>query len=696
VRVRRLNNLPDEIRLLLAALLNVGAFAAAYRFARARNGGGRVQAVCDAFLIYVLVQYAAVALPGVCGVLNVWSMAFVAVCAIALLTVGAVRGGLRVNSPTPPIQWDADHLGLLACALFTGGYLAAYAYLQRFIPPVATDSLVYHLPTAVQWLQTGRIGIYPSWYWNPAASYSPGTGSMFMAWWMAQAGNEVLVRFVQLPPLMFVFFLVVRLCRLTGCGRTVAGLVATAATLSRPLFSEALFQKDDLYVTAFIAAAVLALAREPLRDRLGPWRAGVALGFVLASKYTALLACPVFLFLLDSPFRAKWKARDWAIAIGIVMVMAAPWYVRNIVLSGNPLYPVDVRLPGLHLPGLFGTERDRQLRTAGGVWKMLSETYHSLPLPLIVLLAAGWLWALFAAGRTIFRDPLPRACAVGSVATLLLFLATSPHHEVRYVFPLMVLWFATAGLALARSPRPFALATAAALALLSTVTSFAATRDTRLVALIGGLAGAAAIIAAIGVGVVFLQSRVLHLRARGLAGVAAVLAAAVAMEVYIDWHAYVEQCRQLRYEVWLRPDSYPERAAVWKWVDGNLPADATIAYANTYFVYPYEGFEFSRRAGYAPVRRGLHDFLHFPRMGDRVPGDAIVERMTEVMNTDADRSTWKENLRALGARYLVIIKSDPHLSVHPPELQFALEDVRKFVPVYEDAGSIVFRIDDYK
>ncbi|MDB5174468.1 MAG: hypothetical protein JWN51_3241 [Phycisphaerales bacterium] len=678
---------------MLVALLNGGTFAAAYRFARRRGEGGTVQAVCDAFLIYFLVQYAAIGLPGVGGFLGVWSVSLVTLIAIALLMIGAQRGDGGLDRSDNASRWTADHFGLLACALFTGGYLFAYAYLQRFIPPVATDSLVYHLPTAVQWIQTGRLGIYPTWYWNPAASYSPGTGSMFMAWWMVPAGNEVFVRFVQIPPLMFVFFLVVRLCRLMGCGRTVAGLIAAAATLCRPLFSEALFQKDDLYVTAFVAAAVLALAQRPARERLGPWRVGVALGFVLASKYTALLVCPVFLFLVDSPFRARWKVRHWAVAAGLVLLMAAPWYVRNIVLTGNPLYPVDVRLPGLHFQGLFGTERDQQLRTAGGVWKMLSETYHSLPLPLIVLLAVGWLWAYITAGRAVLRDPLPRACVLGSVATLALFLATSPHHEVRYVFPLIVLWFAAAGLALAHAPARFSLAAAASLALLSTATSFAVTRDTRLIPLTCELAGAALLIAAAGVGAAFVQVYFFRLRARGLAVAAAAVATVVAMDVYVDWHAYVDQCRQLRYEVWLRPDSYPGHGPVWKWVGENVPPDATLAYANTYFVYPYEGFGYTRRVGYAPVRRGLHDFLHFPRMGDRVPGDLIVERMTQVMNSDADAATWRENLRALRAQYLVVIKSDPHLDTDPPELRFAKEDGKRFVPVFEDAQAVVFRID---
>ena len=138
---------------------------------------------------------------------------------------------------------------------------------------------------------------------------------------------------------------------------------------------------------------------EPMRERPGPWRVGVSLGLVLASKYTVLLACPIFLFLVDSPFRARWTLRQWTIAIALVALLALPWYVRNILLTGNPLYPVDVHLPGLKLAGLFTTERDQQLRTAGGVWHMLSDNYHSLPTPLIVLLLGGWAAACILGGR---------------------------------------------------------------------------------------------------------------------------------------------------------------------------------------------------------------------------------------------------------------------------------------------------------
>lgn len=665
-------------------LLNGGVFAGAYRFARLRGGNGVTQAICDAFLLTFLVEYISVALPGAAGVFSVWSMSLFAAAAALALWIGA---GTRRGS-VEPVRRDADRFGLLACGLFTAGFIGAYAWFERWAPPLATDSIVYHLPTVIQWMQTGRLGVYPSWYWNPAASYSPATGMTFMAWLMEPAGCDVFVRFVQVPPLLFIFFLTVRFCRIMGCARTAAGLLGIAATLSRSLFSEALIPKDDLFITAFVAAAVLSLPGDSLKDRLGPWRVGIAFGFVLASKYTVLLVCPVFLFMIDAPFRAHWRARQVIIAVGIVLVMAGPWYLRNVGLTGNPLYPVDVSFAGVHLRGLFATERDQQLRSAGGVWRMLAHTYHSLPAIVIALLLAGWIAACLAGGRTVLRDPLRRACAIGSVATLIVFLVTSPHHEVRYVFPFFVLWFAVLGMAVGgwvKNPRVQA-AAAFVPAAISTATSFDRAFAGNIAIFTAEALGLAAAVTAL----VRLQMRVLHLQRRSLALAALGLLVLLALTIYVCWHAYVSQYLALRPDVWAEYQ-YPRQGPLWKFVEEQLPADTTAAYANTFFVYPLYDARFQRRVIYAPVRRGLHDFWHLPRMGDRVPGDLILEAMAADMNADPDRATWIENLRAAGAAYLVIDKRE--IVPNPPELLFARGEPQVFKPVYEDPRGVVFRID---
>lgn len=729
-----MHGLPHELRLALALLLNVSTFAAAYRFARRRGCDGALQAACDAFLVFFVIQYASVALPGVLGVFNVWTMSLVALgCAAALWAAAGpspetaaaaipdcepapssagsqgrhshVLKNVRTShdAAAPPDASDIPRrvpgwLALVAGGMFVTAYVGAHAFDQRYNPPLATDALVYHLPTAVQWLQTGHLGLFPTWYWNPAATYSPATSSTFMAWLMAPTGNDVFARFVQVTPLVWIYCLAARLCRVLGCGPAVSALIGVAAAMARPLLGEAIIAKDDLFVTAFFGAAVLALAQPNLRDRLGPWRVGLAFGMVLASKYTVLLACPLFLFLADAPFRARWRVKQWAVALAVGGVLFLPWYARNAALTGNPLYPVDVKLFGVTLfEGLFGTERDQQLRTAGGVWKMLGTTYHSLPPALLAVLGAGLLAALAGAGRRVLREPLLRACLLGTVATFGIFLATSPHHEVRYMFPILLLLFGVAGLAIERwvRPAPARVAVAGAVAVVSIATGFA----TDVAGLIAGLLLPAILLTAVGVALVAMQAWWLKWDAPKLAVAAACVVVAGAMWAFVDWQAYVNRY----YE---KPDAsgaggegvplawelqYAREAPLWTFVRERLPDDASIAVANTYFVYPFLDAEYRRRVSHAPVRRGLHDFLEFPRLGDTVPGDLIVPRMTDAMNAEPDRATWLENLRRSGAQYLVIARFEHEDD--PPEARFVAKDSGRFELLFVDpAAGAVYRI----
>jgi hypothetical protein len=702
----------DEFRLAFSVLLNVVTFWCAARFTWRRGasegdlqtaGPARAgQTVCDAFLLYSIIQYVSVALPGIIGLLNAGSMSLTAAIACALLCIGAGRIG-KPKKADRTIGWAGDNfheLGFVGCFVFVAAFVGTYVWVEWSVPPVATDSLVYHLPTAVQWLQTGKLGLYPTWYWNPAATYSPATGMTFMAWLIAPMHNDVLVRFVQVPPLLWIFFLAARLCMMMGADVMLAGLMAVAATLCRALFSESIIPKDDLFVTAFVASAIIALHPANLRDRLGPWRAGGAIGMVLASKYTALIVCPIFLFLIDSPFRARLRKRDFAIAGAVVLTLAGPWYLRNLCVTGNPLYPVDVRIGGLKLfNGLFTTERDRQLRSGAGIRTMLSGTYHSLPAGLIVALAGTWLLACLRAGKGALKDPVQRTCLVGLVAVLALFLITSPHHEVRYIFPLILPWFAAATIAIVRWlpegwPR---WAAGLALAGLSTATSF----DLVLFHYVVGFALTALLVAAI---VVAIDAARLAgwLGRKHLTALGGVVVLALATWTYIDWHAWLSVYRDGVYVFWGEHERalYPEESPVWKYVRSDaVQPGATIAYVHTTLVYPLYGFDEDRRVVYAPVRRGIHDFLQLPRLGATVPGDAILTAMLRTMNTDPDRQTWMENLKRLHADYLVIVfhklqpdVSDPEPQPEPPEQTFASSDRSEFETVFQDEAGVVYRL----
>src|SRR5207302_11316081 len=100
------------------------------------------------------------------------------------------------------------------------------------------------------WRQTGRLGLFPTWFFNPANTYSPLAGSTFIAWLIAPFDMDIVARFVEVPALIVVGIGVFQLCRQMGVEPAIAGLIAAAAVLARPMFFASIMGKDDLFVAA--------------------------------------------------------------------------------------------------------------------------------------------------------------------------------------------------------------------------------------------------------------------------------------------------------------------------------------------------------------------------------------------------------------------------------------------------------------
>ncbi len=138
-----------------------------------------------------------------------------------------------------------------------------------------------------------------------------------------------------------------------------------------------------------------------MRDGLGAWRVGAGLGLLLAMKYTTLLLMPALLLMIDAPFRAGWRRRDYAAAAGVAILLAGPWYLRNFLMTGNPVFPVKA----LGLPGLFEARVSEQLRSAGGIWQTLTGRDQSLQAYLLVGVLIGLTWFVFLEWGRAAREP---------------------------------------------------------------------------------------------------------------------------------------------------------------------------------------------------------------------------------------------------------------------------------------------------
>lgn len=656
---------PDQWRLLWAAILVALPVIAGYRFARKLQP--QSGAIADAILIGYLVQYVSVGLAGLLGILTPAWLTIIGMLCCAVLWISA---GIMSADERAPVAQARSVLGIGLGAL---GFLAALIYFQRTNPPLATDALTYHLPAAVLWLQKKRIVLFQTWFFNPANTFSPLSGSMFITWLLAPMGDDSLARFVQVGPWMLIFFSVMNLARSGGAGFAAAALAGLAVVLSRPFISESILAKDDLFVAAFFLSAVAAIGRDRMCSRFRAGRIGISVGLLLATKYTAVLSLPILLLGLDAPWRARWRLRQWVVAIGSTAILAGPWYLRNLIVWGNPVFPVKVDFAGIHLAGLFSPLHARELRTLNGFWDIVTGGYYGLPASVFIFLAVIWLITLVKSGRSLLDDSLRRVMVLGPPLGLALFAFLSPQAEVRFLLPTFGLMFALCPLA---AKGKWSVGFCAIAAVFAIATSFSSANADQIVrfALWGIVVGM------IGLLIRWLEADMMRLRRPVLSFIACAIAACV---IFVRWDGYLNEYRKARLASWKAV--YPSQAAMWEFVEKNVSPQATIAYSNQFMIYPLYGFGENRRVVYAPVREDTWiSNLVFPA---GIADTDLNRAASNAANSPADLAAWKRNLRETGAEYLTVGRADD-----APEIAWADGDPAHFRKIFAGADFTVYRI----
>jgi hypothetical protein len=87
-------------------------------------------------------------------------------------------------------------------------------------------------------------------------------------------------------------------------------------------------------------------ASESARTRIRPILAGAALGVALATHHAALIVLPV---LLAGVVRG-WGVRAALVSLGVALIIPAPMYLRNLLMTHNPVYPFLISIFGGQSP----------------------------------------------------------------------------------------------------------------------------------------------------------------------------------------------------------------------------------------------------------------------------------------------------------------------------------------------------------
>ena len=228
---------------------------------------------------------------------------------------------------------------LLVLVILVGVFLPVL--ILPLYPPTQFDATAYYLPLTKTFVQTHEIGFTPT----LRVPVYPSMSEMLFAL-VFLMHDDVSIQVFQTLVMLLISM------GLYAGARAVfshqVGIWAMALWLTNPLVlwlgSVAYV---DINVTLFLAAAALSCWRW-LDSRHLAWLIVTAVfcGFAAGSKYTAIyFLVPLGLIVLHAGIRS----RDYKLAgmFGlVVLLVAAPWYVRNAYYTGNPFFPF--------FPELFG------------------------------------------------------------------------------------------------------------------------------------------------------------------------------------------------------------------------------------------------------------------------------------------------------------------------------------------------------
>jgi hypothetical protein len=271
--------------------------------------------------------------------------------------VHEVQDGRREGAP---LGWDA----LLSLALvLTAGVIRAIPSLFMAVK-VVSDGPIYHLYFAARWWKAGRLILVAAPFGENAATYFPANGDLWFTWLIASWGGDGLAKVGQAPFLLLAGASAYGCARSVGAGRS-ASLIAICWFVSAiPLFLYSFEPNvDTIFVAGYLLAAYffLRFARGEGKTSelvLGSLAAGEAIG----TKAIGVVFLPPLIVLIlaaiqlrPAPRRIK-LIRTLAVVL-VPLVSGGYWFVRNLILTGNPLYPLSVRWMGHPLwAGWYGPD----------------------------------------------------------------------------------------------------------------------------------------------------------------------------------------------------------------------------------------------------------------------------------------------------------------------------------------------------
>ncbi|MCE2902009.1 MAG: glycosyltransferase family 39 protein [Gemmatimonas sp.] len=273
---------------------------------------------------------------------------------------------LPPRSSAPPPLADLPR-GWATILLVVAVPLAVLVLVNGLSSIKGYDSFSDHIARPARWLATGRLvpGVA-----EEVVTHYPGNFELLVRWTLS-LGTDRFAFLVAYGSSAASTWVVYRLAREVDQGRVAALVSALAAASLQVLAYQSVVVYSDSFTALCLLLAtwlLLVWIREGAADRRLVFGFGLALGLAMGAKYSAGPPAVVLGLLwtwhacrdvtregFEQPLvDVRWLAPQLAWLVAGVLPGMAFWYARNLVLQGNPFYPLSVAgLPGIPLGSLL-------------------------------------------------------------------------------------------------------------------------------------------------------------------------------------------------------------------------------------------------------------------------------------------------------------------------------------------------------
>lgn len=318
------------------------------------------------------------------------------------------------------------------------GYLLVYFFYRGIsTTPWEGDSLAYHIPIA-QDLLNGRL-LSPSTDYFGLLYYPGGAETILAAFLLF----HIPLNLFNLLSWSLLFFLCLKLGERFGVPRYLAILFAASIVALPSIIRLIPTQTSDIWLAVFFTWS-LYLLQKPQKALKYFFILGLAFGLLIGTKVSGILYATVLFAFYFRQFAQAFSLPRFIAFIIPFILTGFLWYIRNFVVTGNPIYPGHIfGLPGNPNFHLQDEQPWKMLFfTPNGILK-IAEAFNSefllWSIGILVVLGSGIYFLVQK--RRLDRTVLMLA-GIGAINLLIYFFLPSwPENllsDLRYTYPAFI------------------------------------------------------------------------------------------------------------------------------------------------------------------------------------------------------------------------------------------------------------------